>query len=679
MAVQVTVVVEAVDAVGTVVNYTDPIGIDSVDGTVAVSCSPSSGTVFALGISTVTCTATDAAGNSFNDSFTVTVQDTTAPVLSGIPADISIEAVDANGAVVSYTDPIATDSVDGAVAVSCAPSSGSFFLLGTSTVTCTATDASGNSSSDSFTVTVQLLGNQAPNGVIDEPVGNVTITSGEGVNFSGSGTDPENNIPLTFLWDFGGGTENQPVEDPGNVVFSTPGIFTVMLTVTDSLGSSDTTPDSLVVTVNAPIDSTPPVMSNVPSDLIVEAVIFSGAVVQFTLPTAIDAIDPNPSVSCFPAPGSQFILGVTSVICTASDTSGNTANASFMVTVQDTTLPVIGGMPGSITVEAIDDSGVIVTYSNPVATDSVDGLVLVNCLPLSGSTFPLGVTLVTCTAVDASGNLAAAAFTITVQSAPNQAPNGIINTPLVNLTITAGESVIFTGTGSDPDNHFPLTFLWDFEGGAASQTVEDPNAVIFDFPGIYTVTFTVTDNLGEADSTPDSRVITVNPDLVPTATTGPVILVTTASATLTGLGNVKGGTGSIWFEYGLTQSYGDTTVGQTVSGNDEMLVTQEISGLVPETRYYFRMCVQTLGDPICGEEATFFTRSTALGDQGNINLTVPATVARIDGYDLIVLSVAFGSDPSSLHWNPLADLNGDGIVDGRDLMILGINFGRVQE
>ena len=91
----------------------------------------------------------------------------------------------------------------------------------------------------------------------------------------------------------------------------------------------------------------------------------------------------------------------------------------------------------------------------------------------------------------------------------NQAPNGVINTPIGNPTIVAGQNVSFTGTASDPDNTTPLAFLWDFGGGAANFTGEDPGAVVFNTPGRYVVTFTVTDALGLADPTPDTRVVSV--------------------------------------------------------------------------------------------------------------------------------------------------------------------------
>src|SRR5258707_7571737 len=56
---------------------------DLVDGgTDTVACTPASGSTFAFGNTTVTCTAKDAANNTGTCSFTVTVHDTTAPVVS---------------------------------------------------------------------------------------------------------------------------------------------------------------------------------------------------------------------------------------------------------------------------------------------------------------------------------------------------------------------------------------------------------------------------------------------------------------------------------------------------------------------------------------------------------------------------------------------------------------------
>jgi hypothetical protein len=128
---------------------------DLVDGAVAPACVPGSGSSFPVGATTVTCSATDAHGNASSGSFTVTVADTTPPAVQ-VPADFSAVATSTAGAVVTY-DATAVDLVDGAVAPTCAPSSGSVFAPGATTVTCTAHDANGNQSAPgSFQVQVSF-------------------------------------------------------------------------------------------------------------------------------------------------------------------------------------------------------------------------------------------------------------------------------------------------------------------------------------------------------------------------------------------------------------------------------------------------------------------------------------------------------------------------------------------
>jgi hypothetical protein len=85
------------------------------------------------------------------------------------------------------------------------------------------------------------------------------------------------------------------------------------------------------------IDLTAPVLS-VPAGPVVEAAGPSGTAVSYTV-TAADGLDPTPSVSCTPASGSTFPIGVTTVGCTASDDAGNVSTASFVVTVNDVTTP----------------------------------------------------------------------------------------------------------------------------------------------------------------------------------------------------------------------------------------------------------------------------------------------------------------------------------------------------
>ncbi len=78
--------------------------------------------------------------------------DVTAPVVT-VPANMNRAATTLTGTTVTYAVS-ATDDRDGAVAASCSKASGSAFTIGTTTVTCSATDAAGNTGTASFTVTV---------------------------------------------------------------------------------------------------------------------------------------------------------------------------------------------------------------------------------------------------------------------------------------------------------------------------------------------------------------------------------------------------------------------------------------------------------------------------------------------------------------------------------------------
>jgi probable HAF family extracellular repeat protein len=152
---------EATGPLGATVNYPQPTATDLVDGTVQVECRPLSGSQFALGETTVRCTATDSSGNEAADTFKVTITDTTPPTLT-VPPDQSVNATSRSGAAVTFSpSPSASDLVDGSILVDCTPADGSFFAIATTPVTCTATDAHGNTSSPgSFQVTVLGADNQ---------------------------------------------------------------------------------------------------------------------------------------------------------------------------------------------------------------------------------------------------------------------------------------------------------------------------------------------------------------------------------------------------------------------------------------------------------------------------------------------------------------------------------------
>jgi HYR domain/HYDIN/CFA65/VesB-like, Ig-like domain len=148
------VTVEATGPDGATAEYRQPTASDRVDGPVPAHCQPSSGGTFPLGSTKITCSAVDAHGNTSKASFAIIVRDTTPPKID-THEDVTVSVgSQANSATVTFDTPPATDTVDTDVTVTCQPPSGSDFSLGETTVTCTATDDSGNHSASQFTVTV---------------------------------------------------------------------------------------------------------------------------------------------------------------------------------------------------------------------------------------------------------------------------------------------------------------------------------------------------------------------------------------------------------------------------------------------------------------------------------------------------------------------------------------------
>lgn len=309
------------------VSATDP--EDNPDPT--PTCTPVPGTLLLLDLTTpVMCSVTDSAGATTTRSFAITVVDRTAPVLADVPPDRSVTTGDPLGAVVTYTPPTATDIVDPSPGVDCTPSSGWQFPVGTTPVTCTATDGSGNHSSATFDVTVE---------------------------FVAADTSPTLNLPASQ-------------SEEGN----TTGGWTA-----DWSGVSATDPED----------------------------------------------DPDPTPTCLPAPGTVLPLGPpTHVVCTVTDAGGATTTGGFDITVVDTTAPSLD-VPSDRTVTTSDLGGAAVTYASPTASDIVDPGPTVGCAPVSGSTFAVGTTTVTCTAIDASGNDSSGSFSVTVEFAASQGASSI--------------------------------------------------------------------------------------------------------------------------------------------------------------------------------------------------------------------------------------------------------------
>lgn len=107
------------------------------------------------------------------------------------------------------------------------------------------------------------------------------------------------------------------------------------------------------------------------------------------------------------------------------------------------------------------------------------------------------------------------------------------------------------------------------------------------------------------------------------------------------------------------------------------VITSIITNLTDGAIYYFAVTAYDLS----GNESNFSNEvnKTILSiPPGNIDTSTPASVNRVDGYDLISLELAWESTPFNTHWNPLADLDGNGIINQSDLDILIQNFGAIK-
>ena len=384
LSLPANITTEATSSAGAVVTFTATAYDEGDAAAVPVTCTPASGSTFAIGTTTVNCSASDSHGNTATGSFTVTVTETTGPVLS-LPADIVAEATSSAGAVVTFSA-TATDAVDGPLAVTCVPASGSTFAIGVTIVTCSATDSHGNTTSGTFTVTVQDT--TAP--VLSLPAditAEATSAAGAEVTFTATATDAVDGSVAVIS------------APPSGSTFPL-GTTTVDCSATDAHGNTAT--GSFTVTVQ---DTTPPTLT-LPANIIAEATSSAGAAVTFTA-TATDIVDGPVTVVCTPDSGSTFALDVTTTVsCSATDAHGNTATGSFTVKVQDTTPPAIT-VPATLSV-LVGAPKSVLTGS---ATDLVDGAVTpTNDAP---AVFPAGVTTVTWTATDAHSNTNTATTIVT--------------------------------------------------------------------------------------------------------------------------------------------------------------------------------------------------------------------------------------------------------------------------
>jgi glucose/arabinose dehydrogenase len=388
-------VVECTNPSGTQVFFEPGTASDLCDNNITVSCVPASGSLFSLGVTTVTCTAEDGGGNQATCNFMVRMVDTTPPVMT-CPRDV-ITVTDPGVCGATVTFAVSASDNCALASVVCAPQSGSFIPLGTTPVTCTATDASGNASTCTFNVTVS----DAEPPVIACPANLVTTTAPgacDAVVIFATPPATDNCGPVSVV-----------CNPPSGTAFP-KGVTPVACTATDAAGNVATC--TFTVSVN---DTEPPVVS-CPANVVAQMDAGRcGAVVNYPGVLARDNC-PGVSLVCAPVSGTFFPKGVTPVTCTATDASGNASTCTFTVTVNDTEPPVIA-CPADVVLQTYPGQcGAVVNYLAPVVSDNCDPNPVVVCEPPSGSFFPIGTTTVTCTATDASGNGSSCAFEVTVEA-----------------------------------------------------------------------------------------------------------------------------------------------------------------------------------------------------------------------------------------------------------------------
>lgn len=193
------------------------------------------------------------------------------------------------------------------------------------------------------------------------------------------------------------------------------------------------------------VDTTAPTIDAV-ANMTVEATSAAGAAVTITAPSSHDAVDGDLASVCNQVSGT-FPIAVTTVTCDKADAAGNAATPRvFTVTVSDTIAPVISGL-SNITAEAASLGGGTIVGFSASATDAVAGSPVVTCTPPSGSTFFIGITVVTCTATDGV-NTSTAGFNIIIQD--TTAPVLVVPVSVTaEATSNLGAIVPFTATAID--------------------------------------------------------------------------------------------------------------------------------------------------------------------------------------------------------------------------------------
>ncbi len=427
---------------------------------------------FPVGVTTVTWTVNDIHGNSATCQQTVTVTDNEPPTIT-CPAIVSVNNDPGKCyATITLAQPVTSDNCGVSSVTNNAPSP---FPVGVTTVTWTVNDIHGNSATCQQTVTVtdnELPTITCPTNIsVNNDPGKcyATVTLAQPVTSDNCGVSSvTNNAPPTF-----------PV-----------GTTTVIWTVTDIHGNSNTCQQTVTVTDNELPTITCPANISVNND--------PGkcyATITLAQPVTQDNCGVGTVTNNAPP---TFPVGTTTVIWTVNDIHGNSATCQQSVTVTDNELPTIT-CPANVSVN--NDPGkcyATITLAQPVTSDNCGVATVTNNAP---ATFPVGVTTVTWTVDDIHGNSANCQQTVTVTD--DELP-----------TITCPTNI---SVNNDPGHCFATITLaqpvTSDNCGIATVTNNAPSP----FPvGMTTVTWTVNDIHG--NSATCQQTVTVTDNELPTIT-----------------------------------------------------------------------------------------------------------------------------------------------------------------
>jgi hypothetical protein len=408
---------------GATVTYANPLGFDNCPGySIDLINGLPSGSVFPLGLTTVTFEITDPSNNTMMCSFDVTVVDNEDPEITTCPADRDIATSsngtgDCSGMVPDLTgEVVATDNCTdaGNLVITQVPAAGSDFGAAhgsTQNVIITVEDEAGNTTTCITTLT--LVDDEMP--TIDCSAIDVTKDNDAGqcsFTMPGGGFDPSfgDNCPgATIAHDYVFAPNTNTLAGATFPVGSTD----VTWTVTDAAGNTASCSITIVVS-----DVENPYFVQCPDDVFTGAEVDEcGAYVNYALPLAEDNCGGFLGVTVTLidglAPGALFPLGTTTVTYEAVDGAGLTATCTFDVTVEDTQNPT--AICQDITI-FLDDNGMA-----SITADDVDGGSFDNCddldLSIDVTDFDcsnVGDNNVVLTVEDPVGNIETCVATVTV-------------------------------------------------------------------------------------------------------------------------------------------------------------------------------------------------------------------------------------------------------------------------